>query len=283
VVPLKDILVHVDDSAASPGRLRLACELARRHAAHLAALYCIEPLPMVAYSAFGDPGYTDFSATEEIKQRYRAAALAAMGRAEAAFRAEPDRAGIDTEWRVSEGAGAAPIIEQARCTDLTVLGQTDPGRALSSNALPEEVVLASGRPALIVPAVGRFERVGRRVLVAWNASREAARALGDALPLLVDAQAVTVLSVGSSATIDNEHRGADVTRHLARHGITATAAASIAKDADVGDVLLSRAADHGADLIVMGAYGHSRTREWLLGGATRHLLRHMTVPVLMAH
>jgi nucleotide-binding universal stress UspA family protein len=136
---------------------------------------------------------------------------------------------------------------------------------------------------LIVPAVGRFERVGRRVLVAWNASREAARALGDALPLLVDAQAVTVLSIGSTATIDNEHRGADVTRRLARHGITATAAASIAKDADVGDVLLSRAADHGADLIVMGAYGHSRTREWLLGGAARHLLRHMTVPVLMAH
>ncbi len=282
-MPLKDILVHVNDTVASPERLRLACHLARRHAAHLVALYCIEPLPMTAYSVWGDPSYTDFSATEEIKHQYRAAALRSMERVEAAFRAERDCAGIDIEWRVSEGSGAAPLIQQARYVDLAILGQTYTGQAFISDAVPEEVVLASGRPALIVPAVGRFEFVGRRVLLAWNASREAARALGDALPLLMDAEAVTVLSVGSTATIENEHRGGDATHHLARHGINATAAFSIAKDVDVGDVLLSRAADHGADLIVMGAYGHSRTREWLLGGATRHVLRHMTVPVLMAH
>ena len=282
-MPLKDILVQVDDSTASRERLRLACDLARRHAAHLVALYCIERLPITAYSAWGDPGYTDFSAAEEIKQQYRAAALGTMERVEAAFRAERDRAGIDTEWRVIEGVGSVPLIEQARYADLAVLGQTDLGQAFIRNTAPEEVVLASGRPALIVPAVGRFEHVGLRVLVAWNASREAARALGDALPLLVHAQTVTVLTIGSTATTDNERRGADITRHLARHGINATAAAAIAKDVEVGDVLLSRAADYGADLIVMGGYGHSRTREWLLGGATRHILRHMTVPVLMAH
>ena len=282
-MPLKDILVQVDDSAASSERLRLACHLARRHAAHLVALYCIEPLPTMVYSAWGDPAYTDFSAIEEIKQQYGAAARGAIERVEAAFRAESDRTAIDSEWRVSEGAGATPIVERARYADLTVLGQTDAGRALVSNAVPEDVVLASGRPALIVPAVGRFERIGERVLVAWNASREAARALGDALPLMADAEAVTVLSIGSTPTIENQRGMADVTRHLARHGIDATVAFRIAKDGDVGDMILSRSADYRADLIVMGAYGHSRTREWLLGGATRHLLRHMTVPVLMAH
>jgi nucleotide-binding universal stress UspA family protein len=282
-VRLKDILVHVDNSPASQVRLRLACDIARRHAAHLAALYCIEPLPIAAFSPWGDPGYTDFPATEEIKKQYRAAAFGAMDRAEAAFRAKTDGADISTEWRVSEGAGVASLIQQVRCADLTVLGQVDPGHASISRAGPEEIVLASGRPALIVPAVGHFEAVGRRVLVAWNASREAARALGDALPLLADAQAVTVLSISPTDIIESEHRGADVTRHLARHGISAIAAASTAAEVEVGDVLLSHAADHGADLIVMGAYGHSRTREWLLGGATRHLLRHMTVPVLMAH
>lgn len=279
----KDILVHVDKSSASQERLRLACDLARRHAAHLVAVFCIEPLPISVFSPWGDPGYTDFPAAEKIKEQYRAAAIGAMDHVEAEFLAETARAGIHAEWRVGEGAGATPLIRQARYADLAVLGQVDIEHASISKAVPEEVVLASGRPALIVPAVGRFRRVGRRVLVAWNASREAARALGDALPLLADAQAVTVLSIGPTAVIENEYRGTDVARHLARHGINATASTSSAEDTDVGDVIMSRASDHRADLIIMGAYGHARTREWLLGGATRHLLRHVTVPVLMAH
>jgi nucleotide-binding universal stress UspA family protein len=278
---LKDILLHVDSSPASQGRLRLACGIARRHAAHLVALYCIEPPSMVAFSPWGDPGFTDFPAVEQIKEQFRTAAFRAMGPVEAAFRTQTERADISTEWRVAEGVGAVPLIQQARCADLTVLGQADLERA--SGWRPEEVVLASGRPALLVPAVGDFEVIGRRVLIAWNASREAARALGDALPLLANAQAVTVLSIGLKDMLGNERRGAEVVRHLARHRINATAAASTAEEVDVGDVILSRAADHAADLIVMGAYGHSRTREWLLGGVTRHLLRHMTVPVLMAH
>ena len=282
-MPFKDVLVHVDHNPDSQGRLRLACEIARSHAAHLIGLYCIEPLPILAYSPWGDPGYTDFAATQQIKEQYQAATFGAMAQAKTAFRAETDRVGIMAEWRVGEGALDATLIQQARCVDLTVVGQTNAGRVPIGRGLPEEVVLASGRPTLIVPALGQFDTVSRRVLVAWNASREAARAVGDALPLLSSAQAVTVLSIGSKDLIEREHRSADIVAHLARHGVNAVAAASTAQDIDVGEVLLSHAANHSADLIVMGAYGHSRSREWLLGGATRQLLRSMTVPVLMAH
>jgi nucleotide-binding universal stress UspA family protein len=175
------------------------------------------------------------------------------------------------------------VIEQARYVDLTLIGQAGPEPLSLHSVSPEEVVLFSGRPTLIVPAVGRFEHLGRRTLVAWNASREAARAVGDAIPLLVNAEAVTVLSINPARGIDGKQQAIDLAHHLARHGIEAEATATVAEDTAVGEVLLARAADLGADLIVMGAYGHSRSRQLLLGGATRHVLQHTTVPVLMAH
>jgi len=149
--------------------------------------------------------------------------------------------------------------------------------------LPEELALGVGRPVLVVPRYGTFETVGQRVLIAWNGSREATRAVNDAIPILKMATKVTVLSVDPEGEPDRRLPGADLALHLARHGIAAEAESTQALDIGVGDVLLSRAADLGADLIVMGAYGHSRLREMMLGGATRHLLQHMTVPVLMSH
>jgi nucleotide-binding universal stress UspA family protein len=175
------------------------------------------------------------------------------------------------------------VIEQARYVDLTVLGQADPEPSSLRSVSPEEVVLFSGRPTLIVPAVGRFEHVGRHALIAWNASREAACVVGDAMPLLVHAQAVTVLSINSAGRNDGKQQAIDLAHHLARHGIEAEATATDAEHIAVGEVLLARASDCGADLIVMGAYGHSRSRQLLLGGATRHVLKHTTVPVLMGH
>jgi nucleotide-binding universal stress UspA family protein len=136
---------------------------------------------------------------------------------------------------------------------------------------------------LIVPRYGVFGTVGERVLIAWNGSREATRAAHDALPLLKRATKVTVLSIDPDHDSQRRVPSADITLHLARHGVAAEADSTVALDIAVGDVLLSRAADLGADLIVMGGYGHSRVREMVLGGATRHLLQHMTVPVLMSH
>lgn len=282
-MPIKDMVVHVDNGPASESRVRLACEIARRHRAHLLALYCLELLPITRFSPWGDPGYSDFASIRKLEQNYRATALAAAGKIEAAFHAGASRAGIHSEWSTVEGIGAASVARQTRYADLTVLGQVDPEAPSDSRIVPEEVVLSSGRPVLIVPYAGRFESLARRVLVAWNVSREAARAVGDALPLLADAEAVTVLSINAERGTQSEQPASDLAHYLARHGVEAEARAIVAKDPAVGAALLAHAADFGADLIVMGAYGHSRTRELLMGGATRHLLRHMTVPLLMAH
>jgi nucleotide-binding universal stress UspA family protein len=150
---------------------------------------------------------------------------------------------------------------------------------------PERVALAAGRPVLAIPYAGRFEAVGRRVLIGWDASREATRAVADAMPLLAAAETVSVLSIdpreGPSA--HGPVPGADISPHLARHGVNATVERTVSAGVPAGDLLLSRAADLGADLLVVGAYGHSRARELLLGGVTRTLLQSMTLPVLMSH
>ena len=147
------------------------------------------------------------------------------------------------------------------------------------------MALAVGRPVLVVPYAGRFEECGRRVLVAWNASRAATRAINDAMPLLAGAETVTVLSVDPGEDPPGARRGAGdghrrASRASRRQGCVET---TVSGGIGVGNALLSRASDIGADLLVMGAYGHTRVRELLLGGATRTILESMTVPVLMAH
>jgi nucleotide-binding universal stress UspA family protein len=136
---------------------------------------------------------------------------------------------------------------------------------------------------LFVPYTGRFRDIGKRVLVAWNASREAARAVSDALPILAQAQSVEVVAFDPDGADHGEVAGADIALFLARHGVKASAARQSAPDIDVGSQILSRVADSNADLLVMGGYGHSRLRELALGGATRTVLDSMTLPVLMAH
>jgi nucleotide-binding universal stress UspA family protein len=147
------------------------------------------------------------------------------------------------------------------------------------------VALASGRPVLVVPHTAVQVAPGKTVMLCWNASRESARAATGALPLLQAASQVTVLIVDEKAAASRESadHGADIVRWLGGHGVKAAVQRDVADSVDVGDVILSRAADLGADLIVMGIYGHSRLREMILGGASRTLLASMTVPVLMAH
>jgi nucleotide-binding universal stress UspA family protein len=125
--------------------------------------------------------------------------------------------------------------------------------------------------------------VGRRALIAWNGRREAARAVHDALPLLTDAEQTVVLTVGAEPSDAEADPAAEILRHLGRHDLPVRAAHEVETDLDIADILLNRAAESGADLLVMGAYGHSRLREFVLGGATRSILRQMTLPVLMAH
>ena len=167
--------------------------------------------------------------------------------------------------------------------DLVVFGQAGPDYRLPMGFRPVDVVMASGRPMLVVPFAGEFATVGRRVLVAWDGTREAARALHDALPLLMKAEVVVVMTVpAQKASFDGRSLGR-VMRHLKWYDIRATPEETPRGDIPTSDVLLSRAADFDADLIVSGAYHHSQLREAIIGGVSRDLLDHTTVPVLISH
>jgi nucleotide-binding universal stress UspA family protein len=277
---LKNILVHVDDTTQCKQRLDVACVLARQHGAHLSAIYVV-PLPIIP--AVMSTGYIPeaFIAEQEELERERAA------KAKELFDKHMATAGIAAEWRQGEGSFASIVSLNARYADLAIVSQRDSSSPAGYELveLPADLALSAGRPVLVVPYIGAGRTIGTNVLVGWNASREATRAVNDALPLLERAKKVTVLAVDPERGVDGhgEVPGADIAVHLARHGIRAEAAQTVTGDIDVGDALLSRAADLGADLIVIGAYGHSRMREFIMGGVTRHLLQHMTVPVLMSH
>lgn len=280
----KDILVTVDTAPAGLGRVELAAGLAERFKAHLVGLHTsVSPLPTRG-------GYFDFFDRSLLDPLYREFAEKMGAQAEAAralFDEVAQRRALAAEWRVSTGYPSEAAALHGRYVDLIVLGQTDPDEpeAPLFRPLPEEVALAVGRPVLVVPYAGRFNEVGRRVLVAWDASRAATRAVNDAMPLLIGAHSVTVLCLDPSEAPGGhgEVPGADIALHLARHGVKATVEATASGGIGIGNALLSRANDLGADLLVMGAYGHARVRELLLGGATQTILETMTLPVLMAH
>lgn len=275
----KDILVHVDSSKHCKTRVQVAAALARDFGAHLTGLYAMTPVNVSPFLADQfPPEMLDEAHAQAAQQRDRAREL---------FEECTGRAESSAEWLEVRGDPAEAITMYARYADLAVLGQVDPeevGHGVRFD-LPEHVVTATGRPTLMVPYAGKFESVGERVVVAWNASAQAARAIHDALPLLARAKRVMIMAARPEAQKSDEGEvfGADIARHLARHGVTAEASHFEAGDIDVGDLLLSRVADEGADLLVMGVYGHSRLRELVLGGVSRHLFDHMTIPVFMAH
>jgi nucleotide-binding universal stress UspA family protein len=148
----------------------------------------------------------------------------------------------------------------------------------------ERLALGSGRPVLVVPYVGRYPEIGRNVVIAWKAGRESARAVFDALPILEQAEQVQILEIEEGGRRRNVLAAdTSIAATLARHGIKPAVRTSVAGDISIGDEILSRIADMGADLLVMGAYGHSRMRELVFGGVTRHIAGHMTVPTLFSH
>ena len=282
---LKDILVHLDATPRGAVRLALAAELAARHGAHLTALYVVE-LPSPGYF-YGDPsGLADVRLIDEIMDKMRATARAQAAPVEAAFAERIRRDGIAGEWRIIEGRVGETVTLHARYADLAILGQHDPDAAgIGATEIATSTLLSSGRPALIVPYAGTFQTLGQTVLIGWKSGREAARAVNDALPLLQQARSVTVLAINPEDGIggDGDVPAADIALHLARHGVKAAAAHTVAKEIDEGDALLNYADDISADLIVAGAYGHSRLSELVFGGVSRTLLTTMTVPVLLSH
>jgi len=273
---LKDLLVIIDGDSADRSPLALAAWLASRFEAHLVGLHPSSTARASLYSAnFGTELFDD-----AMRQTFAALEQRATD-ARTDLDAAARRNDIQAEWRVGRGFPAPETVLNGRCADLVILGQRWSDYDGLRYPDPADVVLDVGCPVLIAPRAGQFERIERHALIAWNGSREAARAVRDALPLLKLARKVTVLAVNSAG--GGEEPGADIALHLARHGITVDVDQSTAPDVNAADVLLSRASDLGSDLIVMGAYGHTRMRETVLGGVTRSILAEMTVPVLMSH
>lgn len=191
------------------------------------------------------------------------------------------------ESLVVEDDQAVALVRHSHCCDLTIMSQPEPGSAgyAQSRALLEEMVLLGARPTLIIPYAGRFEPPRRRAMVAWDEGRESARAVADALPLLVRAESVQVTTWRTARQADDPalaERTAAFSKWLLWHGVQAEARTEVS-DVPVAEAMLSRAADLGVDLLVMGAYGHPRWAQRVLGGATRGILDSMTVPVLMSH
>jgi nucleotide-binding universal stress UspA family protein len=280
---LKDILVHLDVTTRSKVRLEVAARLAVQCGAHLTGIHAID-IPSANYFYGAAMPFVPTN-PEEIVERMRADATEAAAPIEAAFRDCAHRNGLQSEWRLVEGSPAAMVALHARYADLTVVGQPNSSAPQDNDAVTVTTVMTSGRPVLAIPFAGDFPTIGERVLVAWNASREAARAVNDALPLMAAAKQVTVLAINPQRGIGGQGGvpAADIALHLARHGVKAEAAHTVAKDISDGEALLSYAADIGADLIVSGAYGHSRARELVFGGVTRTLIAEMTAPVLLSH
>lgn len=288
-MPLADILVCFDSSPSGEERLAAAARLARAGHASLLGVYPLydDAVDAVLFPANPVPA-AGLSTAAAVGVMERAQATGGMARADIAsrrFEETLSRNMIGGAWHMLDGGKTAELIELAKTVDLVIAGQFERHGRGRTHFRPEDIALGCGRPVLIMPYAGNFATIGTRVLVAWDSTREASRALHDAMPVMENAEAVTVMTVVATegerapalAALDR------VVRHLERKGLTAQAEATLRGDLGVSDVLLSRASDIGADMIVAGAYHHSPYREALFGGVTYDLLDHMTVPVLMSH
>jgi nucleotide-binding universal stress UspA family protein len=278
----KTILVFVDAGVHAPQTLGVAFGIAAKSRGHVIGMH-VRP-------RFQPPAFTDGTyAIDSLFKAHEANVKADAAKAVASFKTAAVAAGQDvtSEWRVTDGFADDELAHAARYADLVVVGQRDPDATVDGiqSDLAEHVAMSTERPVLVVPHVGASRTPGKKVLLAWNGSREASRAATAALPLLAEADKVVVLSVdprNASAGNGTDHAG-DACAWLARHGVKATVQHDSAAGSDIGSVILSRAADHDADLIVMGVYGHSRMREMVLGGVSRTMLASMTAPLLIAH
>ena len=275
----KTIVVHLDTSENAHPRRETALSLAKQFGAHLTGVFALfSPDPRSLYVMAGTAEYYREHAERRAERREALQRL---------FHAELRRAEVEGEWIAVDESASFAMPRLGHCADLIVAGQDNPDDAESyvGDFFPENLILSSGRPVLLVPYARNERTTGSRILVAWDGSREATRAVHDALPFMRAAQNTTILTVNGMQE-DGSARipGADIATVIARHGVRADVLdIETGADGSIGDVLLSQVADTGADLLVMGGYGHTRWRELVLGGATRTILKSMTVPVLMSH
>ena len=273
----KDILVYADAAPGAAARLDAAAMLAATQKAHLIALH-VDTIPFTPVDLMGTGVTAELYEWQIGMRKERAEA------AQQAVKAAEQRHGVSFEWRKVEGGIDSTLIEQGFYADLVVLSQNTPVTDLEAPLSPMagNILMGTGRPVLLVPNAFKGKTIGRRVLVAWKPGAEATRAVHDALPLLQQAEAVTVMRVNPAAEEPAHHPGADLATHLVRHGVKVTVTPVQAPDAKAGTAILEQARAMQADLIVMGAYGHSRLRELVFGGVTRQMLETPPLPVLMS-
>jgi nucleotide-binding universal stress UspA family protein len=272
------MVAFIDGQRENSATLEFAGMLAEEHDAHLIGVF-MQPQPTVT----PEETFARGTGMREVNETHQGQLENIEANQRAVFDEVTRRHGIASEWRCSPHFNT-DVAVHTHYADLAVVARPDPtGQTAGPPQLVESLVLTSGRPIITLPPSGIALRA-RRILVGWNASREAVRAVADSLPLIVRAEAVEVLIVDhrlNSARYGQEP-GADIARHLARHGAKVHVRKLSSGGRDVGRVLLSQAAAFGADLVVMGAYGHSRLRDWVFGGVTRTVLREAAVPVLMS-
>jgi nucleotide-binding universal stress UspA family protein len=275
---IRDIVVNLSIGERPSFAGDYAVSVAAALDAHLAGVaFVYDPIVPVSGAGYLPPEVV------EVQERDNAAATkAAIDR----FAAASARAGISAEPLTlsTDFAGVGDQFGRiARRFDLAIVGQAEPETSAADEIIAEAALFGSGRPVTVVPYIQKAPFKLERVMVCWDGSRAASRAIGDAMPLLGRAGRVEVVIVANERGKRDEIEGADIGQHLARHNLKVEIKRTVAGDTDVADVLLSHAADAGTDFIVMGGYGHSRLREFVLGGVTRSILRSMTVPVLMSH
>jgi nucleotide-binding universal stress UspA family protein len=276
----RSIVVRLDTSEHAHPRLELALSLARRFDAHLTGMYSFfTPDPRLLFVMAGSADY--YESHEPLRAERRAAL-------ERLFHAELSRANVSGEWIAVDQYPHHTVPNLGRCADLIVAGQDDPNdpEAYAGDHFTENLVMSVGLPVLLVPYTGEHASPGQHIMVAWDGSREATRAAHDALPFMHHAARTTIVTVNGTKNhpFRNRVSGADIAAVIARHGVNVEVAVIEAgAGTSTGDALLSKVADIGADLLVMGAYGHARWHELIMGGTTRTILSSMTVPVLMSH
>jgi nucleotide-binding universal stress UspA family protein len=274
---IKDIVVNLGLGAKDPAG-HYAISVGEAFDAHvLGVAFAYEPVI---------PGSVMGGIPPEFIETQRAESDKKAGDAIARFEQAAKRAGISAETRILSAsiAGAADQLGRlARRFDLAVVGQAERDQSGADDVVDEGVLFESGRPVLFVPFIQTAGLALGRILVCWDGSRAATRAIADSLPFLQKAKQVEVVIVASGKPKSDEIAGVDLGQHLARHGLKVEVKRITSPDIDVASTILSYAADSSADMIVMGGYGHSRLREFVLGGATRGILESMTVPTLMSH
>jgi nucleotide-binding universal stress UspA family protein len=275
---IKDIVVNLSVGERPNFAGDYAVSIAAAFDAHVAGIaFLYDPIVPVSGA-----GYIPADVIERQEQDNEAAAKAALDR----FARAAGSAGVSAApltLSASFSGAADQFGRLARRFDLSVVGQSEPETGAVEDVIIEAALFESGRPVIVVPYIQKSPLKLDSVMVCWDGSRSATRAIGDAMPLLEKAGRVEVVIVANEPGKQHEIEGADMGEHLARHGLNVEVKRTVLGDIDVADVILSHAADAGTDFIVMGGYGHSRLREFVLGGVTRSILRSMTAPALMSH